>query len=54
MMFSATDDNINDSFLQRYQEGLEEKSEQASMFPIVFIYCIITFIKQDWEEADHT
>ena len=58
MMGSETD-NINqdlrESLLQRYQNELEEKIKGSEfVFDIVFIYCIIIFIKQAREEANHT
>ena len=49
MMGSETDDvieELRESLLQRYQNGLEEKCKEAILFAIVLIYHIIIFIKQ--------
>ena len=48
MMGNETDEIIEELFeslLQKYQEGLEEKIEEVSLFLVVLIYYII-FIKQ--------
>ena len=51
LMGSETDDIINEffeSFLQKYQEGLEEKMRRGSKFLFlkVLIYYVIVFTKQ--------
>ena len=35
-----------DSLLKKYQEGLEEKMKKVTMFLIVLMHCIISFIEQ--------
>ena len=48
MIGSDTNEVIKElfkSFLQRYQEGLQEKIEVQSLNLMVFIYCIMILIK---------
>ena len=48
MMGNKTDKIIKElfkSYLQKYQEGLEESMRGSELFLIVLIYCIINFIK---------
>ena len=48
IIYNETDkiiEELFESLLQKYQEGLEQKWEEMSLFLIVLIYCIIIFIK---------
>ena len=48
MIDSETDEIIKDlfeSFLQKYQEGLEESREEVNLSMIVLMYCIIILTK---------
>ena len=48
MMGNATGEIIEkrfESFLQKYQEGLEEKMRRSEFVLILVMYCIVNFVK---------